>query len=42
MLLPDAVDKLLDSMDDDIGMVFGGYVECDKDMKMGDQKTTAI
>jgi len=38
MLLPDAVDKLLDSMDDDIGMVFGGYVECDKDMKMGDQK----
>jgi len=34
MLLPNAIEKLLDYVDgdDDIGMVFGGYVDCDKDM----------
>jgi len=32
MLLPDAIEKLLDSMDDELGMVFSGYIECDVDM----------
>lgn len=34
MLLPNAIEDLLDNMDDDIGMVFGGYMECDVNMQV--------
>lgn len=34
MLLPDCVERLLESTDDDIAAVYGGYILCDKEMNV--------
>lgn len=42
MLLPDCIEKLVAYIDGDIeneiGMVFPGYINCDKDMNMGEKR----